>query len=403
MSKTNKYQCTMKLFDDSINLDVAEPLTATVFARTASEIPHVSKLGSIIRLHRVQTVKYKKSILINCDVTVKSAWVLFDPSEGASPIGESGKGHSFTAEERKLLATARKFAKNYFTTHELKGITFKQAERKPKDFDVVCYVMSVKKGSAFKATVCDAEKVIKLDIGKRRMNLVEGEVIRIRSANYTDRKCDKIELNEYSNVLRVAGEYKSAKQLTKQIDKVKPKATIQKLSTPIVGSRINTAHKQLKKVLLSDIFGASGDKLLHKCFKVHVNVREVSPRNPEEWIWAYDRKSKKQVPLNEAFRGKKQLPSTWVLFYKMQLYVQDKDCTNASMHPVTVSTLGGKCPDFLGRRLGREYPGKRELDELRGVYKVMTNKLVSLDLAVEVREVVRKQPIFSVVDTVLTI
>eukprot|EP00826_Nyctotherus_ovalis_P005399 TRINITY_DN11216_c0_g1_i7.p1 TRINITY_DN11216_c0_g1~~TRINITY_DN11216_c0_g1_i7.p1 ORF type:complete len:238 (-),score=56.62 TRINITY_DN11216_c0_g1_i7:59-772(-) len=232
--------------------------------------------------------------------------------------------------------------------------------------------------------------------------------------SYTDKKYDKIELNEYSNVLKIAEEYTSAKQLMKEIksgktnDKMKSKSNMrcactQQLSAPIVGSRIDTVHKKLKKVLLSDLFEISGDKLSQKCFKVHINVREVRPKSPREWIWVYDKRSKRQTPLSEAFKDKKRLPSTSTPFYKMQLYVQDKDSKDGDMHILMVSTLGDKCPNFLSLKLGRAYPGERELNELKRVYDTITSEFVRLKLAIEIREIVRKQPIFSVIDTVLTI
>jgi len=414
MEKTNKYQCTMKLFDDSLNLNRIEPLTATVFAKTAEEIPHVSKVGSIIRLHRVHTVKYKKSYMINCDVVVKSAWVLFDPSESMDPIDESGKGHSFTPEERKILVDARKFAKSYFTKHELKGITFKQAEKKVEDFDVICYVMDVKKNHAgTKATLCDTDKIVKLDVNdKNRVNLVAGEVVRIRSANYTDKNFNNIGLNEYSNVLSLAKDFKSATELMQDInsdntdDRVKSKlALIPHLTEPIIGSKIGTAHKQLEKALLRDLFGASGEKEGQKYFKVHVNVKEVRPKNAKEWIWVYNKKTKKQMTLDEAFQGKKsgKLSAGLKYFYKMQLYVQDKNSKDTSMYILMASTLDDKSPNFINLSLGHEYPKEKALNELKRIYKVITNEYVSLNVVVEVQEIARKQPVFFIVDTELTI
>jgi len=217
MEKTNKYQCTMKLFDSSLNT----PMTATFFAKTIAEIPKVTKVGSIIRLHRVQTKSFKKSYQINCDVGIKSAWVLFDPLSGTTPLEESGKEHTFTPEEKTILADIRKVSKAYFTKNELKAVTLKEAEKKPKDFDVLCYVKEVKKkGNTTKVTLCDAQKTVKLDVpSNTKFAIVPEEVIRIRSANYTDKKCDTIELNEYSNILRVSEEYRSAKELMKKLKK----------------------------------------------------------------------------------------------------------------------------------------------------------------------------------------
>lgn len=220
MDKINKYQCTMKLFDSSLNPEKADPMEATVFAKSIDEVPHVKKVGTIIRLHRVQTKKHKKTYQINCNVGVKGAWVLFDPIVGTGPIEESGKKHTTTPEDKTALADIRKFAKNYFSKNELNAMTLKEAEKKkPKDFDTLCVVKDVKKkGTTSKVTLCDGDKTVKLDVPtSAHFEIVPDAVIRIRSANYTDKKCDTIELNEYSNVLTVSEEYKSAKELLKEV------------------------------------------------------------------------------------------------------------------------------------------------------------------------------------------
>lgn len=396
----------MKLFDPTMNLEKTDPLTATIFAKTADEIPHVTKVGSIIRLHRVQTVRFNRLPLINCDVTIKSAWVLFDPTKDSGPIEESGKEHSSTPEEKTILAKYRKFAKNYFANNKLKASTFKEGEKKYKDFDVVCFVMDVKKkGNSSKVTLCDAEKTVKLDVpNRKKLVMAPGEVIRIRSANYTNKEYNTIELNEYSNVLRLSENYKSAKELIKEIDH-EDADNISELEEPVVGSKISAGYKQTRKALLSELFDKSGEKSGQKYFKVLVNVKEVRPKSPKEWIWVYDKKTKKQMTLDEAFKGKKngKLPSDMKYFYKIQLYVHDKDSKDSSMYILMVSTLGDKCPDFISHDLGHEYPSRKDFAELKRIYKAITNPLVSLNMVVEVQEVARKQPVFFVIDTVLTI
>jgi len=380
MEKTSKYQCTMKLLDSTVD----EPMTATIFAKTAAEIPHVTKVGLIIRLHRAQTKKYKKAFQLNCDVNIKGAWILFDPADGVTPVSESGHKYTFMSDDKAHLTETRKFAKTYFTKNELPAITLKEAEdKKPKDFDVVCLVMEVKKkGSSTQVKLCDPQKVVKLDIPNNKgLTVAPGEVIRIRSANYTEnKKFDTLELNEYSNILRVPSS-----------EKVKSKLAVHTphLNAPMVGSKITDAHKQTKAVALKDLFAGSAGKAGQKHFKIHVNVSEVSPKNPNEWIGVYEKKTKKQMTLDEAFKGKKsgKLPAGMEYFYKMQLYVQDKTAKDTSMYIVFVSTMEDKCPDFIKLDLGHEYPSDKALTELKRIYKTLTNPFVTLDMMVEVHDV----------------
>jgi len=221
MEKTNKYQCTMKLFDSTLNPEKVEPITATIFAKAKADVPHVTKVGSIIRLHRILTKKFKKTFQINCDVGIKSAWLLFDPSSGTTPIGESGKGHTFSPEEKTMLADLRKYAKNYFAKNALNAITLKEGEKKSKDFDSICYVEEVKKkGSVIKATLCDVGKTVHLDVPTNtKLPIVPDEVVRVRGVDYADKKYETLKLNEYSNVLKVPEDFKSAKDLLKKLGK----------------------------------------------------------------------------------------------------------------------------------------------------------------------------------------
>eukprot|EP01022_Parablepharisma_sp_SALTPOND_P004155 TRINITY_DN1183_c0_g1_i1.p1 TRINITY_DN1183_c0_g1~~TRINITY_DN1183_c0_g1_i1.p1 ORF type:complete len:491 (-),score=80.70 TRINITY_DN1183_c0_g1_i1:3175-4647(-) len=416
MESISKYQCTMKLIDPTMNPEKGEPMTATIFAKTSAQIPHVTKVGSIIRLHRAQTKEYKKKYQLNCDVNIKGAWILFDPSDGVTPVKESGKNYTFTSDDKAHLLEIRKFAKSYFAKNELEAKTLKEAEtKKPKDFDTLCMVMEVKKkGNTNQVKVCDAQKVVKMNIPtSKNLTVAPGEIIRIRSADYADKKFETLELNEYSNILRVPADYKSAKEILNSVqggkasEKVKSKLAVHTphLSGPMTGSKIIDTHKQTKASSLKDMFTGTAGKPGQKYFKVHVNVSEISPKNPKNWIYVYEKKTKKEMTLDEAFKGKKtgKLPAGMEYFYKFQLYVQDKAAKDTDMYILMVSTLEDKCPDFIKLDLGREYPSEKSLTELKRIYKTLTNPFVTLDMMVEVHEVAAKQPVFFVVDTALTI
>ena len=215
MPKTNKYQCTMKLIDGSLN---RIPVTATIFSRTIKELPHITEMGTIIRLHRAQATKYKGQCHVNCNIGDMGAWLLFDSVKGNLPIAESGKAHTFTPNDKPLLAEIRKFTKSYFEKNEVYAVNLKEAEKNPTDFDTICEVVSIKKkGSANTVTLCDAKKTVQMDIPKnRKFPIVEGEVVHIRSANYS-KKFTELELNEYSSILKVPENYKNAKELKNSI------------------------------------------------------------------------------------------------------------------------------------------------------------------------------------------
>ena len=309
MKSTGKYLCTMKLVDDTMypgeGKKAPEFISVTIFAKTAADIPKPAKIGTIIRLHRAQSKKHKNAIQLNCDVNIKGAWVIFDPLDGVSPVDHSARAFTFNETDKKMLKNLRTFTKDYFGKHELSAVTLKQAaSKKPTDFDVLCLVLAIKKESKVEhVTLCDADKVVKLDIPTaRKLNLANHEVVRIRSANYADKKEFKaLSLNEYSNVLIVPKEFLSAKALIEKIEKHGDKEVKSKVSAagpvvdaPIVASKVLNNHKQSKVTHLKDLFGLKDVKKDQKYHRIHVNVMEIGPKDPKDWICIVDKKTKKQ-------------------------------------------------------------------------------------------------------------
>ena len=102
-------------------------------------------------------------------------------------------------------------------------------------------------------------------------------------------------------------------------------------------------------------------------------------------------------------KGKK-LPDNMEFYYKMQFFVKDKSAaSDSNLYIVFLCTIEGKCADFFKPKLGNEEPTEKHLKELKRIYKTLTKPGVTLDAMVEFVEVSGKQPVFFMVDTVLTI
>jgi hypothetical protein len=191
-----------------------------------------------------------------------------------------------------------KFSKAHFAKFELTSMTLKEAEKKqPKDFDALCLVLDVKtKGKSERVLLCDATKVVKLDLPENRKGCVSAqEIIRIRSADFA--KDGFLKLSEYSNILRIPKEFQSAKELLKELKKDKLPADV-KEQLSLYGSENEVATKvkddKLKKVTpLKKLFGDDLPKG-EKKFKVHVSVVEVGPKDPKDWICIFDKKTGEQ-------------------------------------------------------------------------------------------------------------
>lgn len=307
MEKTAKYLCTLKLIDETVcgnskDKSAPEYLTATMFARTADELPPITKVGTILRIHRGQIKKHKDVMQLNCDVNIKAAWIIFDPVDGQSPIAKKGKQFTFTPKDVTRLKSIRKFLKEHFEKNELDAITLKEAEKKkPKDFDALCFVMDVKtKAKAERIKLCDGTKIVKVDLPITRKGMVIPlEVVRVRGVDFDAKKKFKyLTLNEYSSVLRVPSDFASAKALLKDIHGPKVPEEIKtelSLYTPLKGEATTLlgAHKQAKQMKLKDL--SSGKSLgATKFFKVNVNVVEVGPKDPLDWICIVEKKTGKQ-------------------------------------------------------------------------------------------------------------
>lgn len=307
-----KYLCTFSLIDHTINpVDSVKGapkfFPATIFAKTATELPQVSKIGTIIRIHRGQTKKHKGGFQINCDVNIKGSWVIFDPIDGFNPVSQHGKNITFTTNDRARLQNIRDFSKKFFSKYDLNSYSLKEAaEKKPKDFDTLCYVANMKqKAMNVKIRLCDDKAVAVVNVPANRGLAFEAQdIVRIRSANfYNDGKFKTLTLNDYSNIIKVPKEFRSAKQLLGKIEEGKKisdpvKKELSRASysegSPLILSKILKSHKQSHPTPLKDLTSGEASKGGEKYFRVQANIIEIGPKDPQEWVCLIDKKNGKQ-------------------------------------------------------------------------------------------------------------
>ncbi len=220
-----RYMCTMKLVDDTLNPEDAAKgkpsfMSLSVFANTKDGIPQPAKVGTIIRVHRGKTKKKGKEIKFNCDVDVKSAWALFDNEEGVTATHHTGKTYTFTEEDKKLLKDARKFGEKFFKTYNLEAAS--AADQKGEEIDILCQALGPEKKKDKLTLFHDGKDFVKVAGAKGVKAL---DVIYVRAAS---KKGDHYVLNEYSSLLAVPKEYKSAADLLKKIEKAKKDKEVKK-------------------------------------------------------------------------------------------------------------------------------------------------------------------------------
>ncbi len=381
-----RYLCTMKLIDETLNPEEPakgkkEFLSATVFANTKGNVPQPARIGTIVRIHRGQTKKFEKSFQLNCDVDIKAAWVLFDPNENYIPISHTGHKYTFIEDDKKRLKDIRKFTEKFFKSFDVTEAS--TVSPKSNEVDILCQLMNRKrKDKEEKVVLFDGKKFIKLVMHAGTYDKVApGDVVYVRA---TKAKGDHYTLNDFSSILKVPKEYKSAADLIKKIEKEKKnkefkdklESYMHEAEKTVVASEL--LDSSVKKVSsLKDLFAMDLSKGKAKKFRVKVNVLEMGPKDPAAWIQPAEGKNKKP-------------------YYKLQLFVKDLSSDDSNVYVIFLCTVDGKGVEFFGK-------GKQSTKELKQIYKKLTKPWVQLDLVLEGVPAAGATPTFFIVDTKLAL
>ena len=139
----SKYVCSVKAMDPTIYLeskdeDCKSCVSIVIYAKRMEDLPVISKIGDIIRVHRATMVTYKDQKQFNVNVFYNSSWCLFNNDEEVKEKGEeedededmgvegelnksqfvpykfSGKNFSFDKFEVEILSAIRGFSQAMF-------------------------------------------------------------------------------------------------------------------------------------------------------------------------------------------------------------------------------------------------------------------------------------------------
>ncbi len=401
MSSIQKYVCTMKLIDETVNPSISnktipEAFSATFFSKDAGQLPSPRKVGSVIRIHRSQTKKNKNTIQLNCDTGIKGAWILFDPESTVKPVSSSSSKHTFRDDDRTILKKMRAFAKTYFEKHELKFLGLQDAlKRRPKDFDTLCYVAKVDTlKDNMHVHLCDCDKVVKLTIAnKRGLTFTPLTVVRLRGVDYESKsKGDHLVFKEYSNALVVSDAYKTAKTFLQKLFSGKASEEVQKQlgNTKLpIGEVISTISKKYKDAPEVSLKGLISGKSLvkgRKYYRLRLNVLEVGYKSAAECIRVHDSKTNQDFELNELFPKRKELSDTMEYYLKMQLFAKDVNTKGDTINVIFLCTLDNRGTEFLELPTGKKEPSKEYIKYLKKACKKITTPGTVLECAVEALE-----------------
>jgi hypothetical protein len=397
IKEIEKYLCILKLIDDTVNPNEAKGkippfISLTCFSRNKAELPEIDRMGSIIRIHRGDTKKFNKSFQLNCDVGIKGAWVLFDPSEGTNPVQFTGRTYTFVEDDKKRVREIRKFGDKFFKDND--ATEFVSIGANVDETDLVAMVMNRKssKKNFDKLTVFDGEEFIKLEIDSSRFSHISSQdIVRIRGIR---QKKNEFLVNDYTNVMKIDKDQAAAKELKKKIDKAKKdKKFSEKLDIyiPTIDKSKTVSEilvKKTKQISLKELFGLDSSKLKGQKYSVSVNVVEIGPKDPKGWIVSVDSKSRKQYELSDDIEN----------YYRLQLFTKDaNNPDDHSVYTLYLCTIDGRGKEFFPDPDDSSTP-----KELKKIYKTITKPWFVLDLALE-PVVSEGKAVFFIVDTKLTL
>ncbi len=227
---SHRFILTLKLIDETVNparSPKGEPafLSVTIKSNSKDDLPTITKLGDVVRIHRGRTVKQGTSHVLDCPVNYMTAWALFDGAEGVAATQHTGKTYTFTEEDKQRLREIREFAQKFFRENCFETMVGVEETDKTREKYVVCQVVAKKrKGEEVKKTVChDGNDFVKFACEVKEAE--PGDVVYMRVAHTF---LQHYMLNDYASVLRVPKEYKSAVELAKRIEEAKKVEIVRK-------------------------------------------------------------------------------------------------------------------------------------------------------------------------------
>jgi hypothetical protein len=203
--KTNqdRYICSLKIVDPSLYVksqkgagDSSDYATLVLYAKRFEDLPIITRLGDIIRVHRATLRLYNGQRQFNANVFYNSSWALF-PLEGNKNEALAHSSHKYSQQPSELatLNNIRSWAQKYFNQYNVISADMftplNKAAGKAGDFDVVAKVAQVFELDEYTnelrlrdASSKDTWNVLALKL--KFPNVRSGDVVRIRSVTYDE-------------------------------------------------------------------------------------------------------------------------------------------------------------------------------------------------------------------------
>jgi len=410
--KTNqdRYICSLKVVDPSLYIksqkgtgDASDFATVILYAKRFEDLPIITKLGDIIRVHRATLRLYNGQRQFNANIFYNSSWALFSQDGHDNvPAVHSGKHYVFEKYESALLANTRKWAANYFSQYNVISgdlfVPLNKAAAQKGDFDVVAKVSQVFELDEYtnELRLRDASSgatswnVLALKL--KFPSVHSGDVIRIRSVTYDETSTQKkvLLLSHYSNILTFPASSKTAKELGKIAAEKVDKASITGVNATVL-TEVDKKHAGLAVHTLQDLFhNVETDKDIQNkdTFRTQFYVTKIESADVKEWTKSYDKKSKKTA----SFKGAKGNANA---IYQVQLLVKDVSTQfNNNTYRVLLYTHDGLGANFFNAPADNLYTNDKARKKLEEYAGLLTKFNSWVDAVVE-----RKNGFYFIKDT----
>lgn len=357
---SDKYITSLKIVDPSLHSKGGKPTDTdwaqvVIYASRFEDLPIISKVGDIIRLHRANVRIHDGKRQFNVNVNAYSSWAVFSTEDnGTAPSSYKGKRATFEKHETALLAALRKWVGSHFGSHD--GVTsdlytpLSKAKSAGKDFDVVAKILSIhdldEYTNELKLADTTGDNWFALALKLKFPNVQAGQVVRIRSATYDETSTHKqvLALSHYSNILSFVSSSKLARTLGAKVndDWKKEQAELAKdvPSHAIVLSEVDKKHAGLKHTSLNDLFHQEGS-LTGNTFRTSFSVLKVEGATAE-LVQSYNKTTKKASSAKGTKGGD--------LIWRVSLLVKDAStANNNNKYRINVNSHEGLGAEFFGK------------------------------------------------------
>jgi hypothetical protein len=285
----NKFICSLKVVDSSLNGTGKKNEYASIvlYASRFEDLPIVSRVGDIIRVHRAALRLYDDKRQFNVNCQFNGSWALFATDKTVNEdMSHSGRHCTFEKAEVSLLSALRKWATQYFSTHD--GVTkdmytaLSKAKNEKSDFDVVAKITMCRDFDEYtnelKLTDASGSSWFTLATKLKFSGVRDGQVVRIRSVTHDSSSHKQVlAQSHFSNIMSFLPGSKLVASLSKVADSSKAMDCCAQVLT-----QVGAKYSGMPTTSLRDLFHNGGVSAKNGTFRVMLQVLAVQPGDVKE-------------------------------------------------------------------------------------------------------------------------